>query len=262
MKFKPFTQYGFTDSYWIKRFKNAHWGIVTGKYWDGAKWIIFASDYAGKGQGDATSLKIASTLDYTVSNINFSDLELADESLVASANINAIVRGDFNSLDLVNPKEVNLTTITFQLYPDYWIIYNYQASDFELVGATGNTLAATGISYDVNTKTFTLTFPSIEHINPAPDLKTRLFMRSGAITNVFGTVLDESHVTFETTYEAVPPAPGTIAHDNSLEVIANLEYITQSVIYSEQDLDDESLTATATIGVQVKDINDNIIIEF
>lgn len=259
MKFKPFIGSGYTADYWIKQLQNSGWEIVTGKWWDGVKWIIFASDYAGKGKGDVASLAVVPNLNYTVGNINFSDLNIEDESLTVNANVEYFVRGDFNSLDLVNPKEINLTTITFQLAPEYWTIYNYQASDFELVGATGTVLVATAISYDTNTKTFTLTFPSIEHINPAPDLKTRLYMRSGTITNVFGTVLDEAHVTFETTYM---PEAGVQDHTNSLEVIANLEYHTHDIVFSSQDADDESLSVTATLGVQVKDINENIIIEF
>lgn len=259
MEFKPLTNTGYTTNFWIKQLKNNNnWEVVIGKYWDGTKWVIFSSEYAGVGKGDVCTLTLAGNLNYTVRAINFLNLETTDESLVASANINAIVRGDFNSLALVNPKEVDLNTITFQLSPSYWTIYNYQASDFELVGAMGETLVATAIDYNPATKTFTLTFPSIEHINPAPNLNTRLFMRSGTITNVFGTVLDESYVTFETTYM---PEAGIQTHTNSLEATANLDYVIYPINYSEQMTDDESLTASAMISAQVRDINETIILE-
>ena len=262
MKFKPFTGSEYTEAFWIKQLQYSGWEIVTGKYWDGEKWIIFKSDYAGKGKGDVSSLLTVPGLDFTVRDIIFSDLNLENESLVADADILYIVRGDFNSLDLIEPKEIDLTTITFKLSPEYWMIYNYSASDFELVGATGTTITATAIAYDVSNKTFTLTFPDFKHINPAPDLPTRLFMRSGNITNVFGTVLDEAYLTFETTYVAVPPDPGTYNYTESMHVNADINYLVRDVTFSDESLDDESITANADLHAVVKDINDTIIIQF
>jgi hypothetical protein len=257
IKFKPFTSSGYTEDFWIKQLTSEGYKIVTGKYWDGTKWVIFASDYAGVGDGMIMSLLAAASLNYTILPIITSE-KLFDESLSANANVNHIVRGDFNSIDLVNPVEVNLTIITFQVSPDYWNIYNYSASDFELVGATGTTLVATAISYNSSTKTFTLTFPTIQYINPAPNLDTRLFMRSGVITNVFGTVLDEAQVTFETTYAQIPHEPTT----ESFTVTADVNQFTRTAVYSQQDMDDDSITADATLIGAVKDLNETIIIGF
>ena len=168
-------------------------------------WLITPRNWAGLALRPE-NIYAQSSIGFELYSVSYTDL-FGVETLIANSEITIshLIEGSRDNLfsDLL---DVNVTTLRFK---SKWVLHNYSASSFEIIGETGFNFIATDISFD--DEYYILTFEDYENINMFPGEEITLVMHTGTAENEGGYLFNETQATFNSVnLEPDPPPIPTI----------------------------------------------------